>query len=168
MKIIITTINECNRVGFYQFAKEYLPGSDYDQVAMREKSYGKAYVVLMDGSRIIGVAFGWPRKLDAPTDPSFCLDGIAVSEEYQKKGYGSKLLIAFERAAQLYGYCVVSVGSAGGYVEQYYIGNGYVPRMYKVYTEQGIVVEKEFKNLDEFYAYERQNADGFVVMEKTI
>lgn len=68
----------------------------------------------------------------------------------------------------LYGCPSISLGSAGGYVEHYYIKNGYEPICYKVYREQGIVVEKEYTSVEDYETYRRKNEDGFVVMIKRI
>lgn len=117
---------------------------------------------------MIGVVFGWPRNLDAPEDESFVIDGICIQEPFQKHGYGSLLLQAMEHACLLYGCPSISLGSAGGYVEHYYIKNGYEPICYKVYREQGIAVEKEYTSIEDYEKYQRKNEDGFVVMTKRI
>ncbi len=50
------------------------------------------------------------RKLQVPKDDSFVLNGIAVREEYHRKGYGTLLLQAFEETAKEYGATEVSLG----------------------------------------------------------
>lgn len=162
----ILTLDRDNEKEFYQIVREYLPDSDMDKLPERAVLYPKAFVVLLLNHRVIGVAFGWPRKLDVPEDNSFTLDGIAVSESYHRNGYGRALLKAFEKAVYNYGFSKVSVGSAGGYVEKFYMGCGYVPIQYKVYLDNRIVIEKVFENITDYRMYQRKNADGFVVMEK--
>lgn len=74
-EIAITTINPSNKESFYCLAKEYLPYSDYEKVMNREKEYSKAYVALMTGNEVIGVAFGWPRR--------FCSNGKNSLTQYK-------------------------------------------------------------------------------------
>lgn len=164
MKIV--PINEENREGFYRLMEEYLPGSEPEQVKSLEKEYGGAYLAVMEEGSVVGVAFGWPRRLADPSDSSFTLDGIAVCEAFQKRGYGAQLLTAFVEAAKEYGCDSVSVGSAGGYVEKFYRDNGFTPECYKVYTEEGIRVERYFSSLEEALGYERKDPNGFLVLRR--
>lgn len=129
MKLTIESISDVTREEFYKLALEYLPYSDYEIVKKREAEYHQAYMVALLEKKVIGVAFGWSRKLGCPS---------------------------------------ISLGSAGGYVEHYYIKNGYEPICYKVYREQGIVVEKEYTSIEDYETYQRKNEDGFVVMTKRI
>lgn len=55
------------------------------------------------------------------------LVGIAVDDEYTRRGIGSRLLDEFEAAAVELGYDRVSLGSAGGYVDDFYLANDYEP-----------------------------------------
>lgn len=162
----IMTLCKENEAAFYAIAAEYLPGSREDTMRRRAAQYPKAFVLLMAGDEAAGAAFGWPRKSDMPEDDSFCLDGIAVKAPFWRKGYGSMLLRAFENAVREYGFSVVSVGSAGGYVEQFYIGNGYVPAEYKIYTDSGIKPVHRYLDMADYHTYQRPEADGFVVMKK--
>lgn len=153
---------------FFSLAGEYLPDSDTDKMKLREKQYPKTFLVCMCGRKVVGVAYGWPRALDAPEDTSFVLDGIAVEEGFQKKGYGTKLLRAFEKNARRYGFSSVSLGSAGGKTEKFYLKNGYIPTEYKVIAEDGTHPVKAFEGIEDYECYERPQEDGFVVMEKRI
>lgn len=164
--IQLRQISDDIRETFYALAEEYLPDSNYDKVHKREQDYKKAYLALCKDEQVIGVIFGWPRRLDAPEDESFCIDGLAVREPFQGHGYGSKLIKVFEAAAREYGFERLSVGSAGGYVEHFYIKNGFQPKEYKAFGETGIYVEKTFENLRDYETYKRKNPDGFVVLEK--
>ena len=67
-----------------------------------------------------------------------------------------------------YGAPSVSLGSAGGYVEKFYIDCGYTPTEYKVWENGASVVEKRFDTIEDYYTYSRKNEDGFVVMCKKI
>ena len=130
--------------------------------------FPKGFVAIIKDGKVAGVAFGWLRSVEHPDDDSFMLDGIAVRYDYQKQGYGKLLLSAFEKAAADYGAPSVSVGSAGGYVERFYIDCGYVPVQYKIWENDAPVIEKVFSGIEDYYAYERKNGEGFVVMEKQI
>ncbi|MGN0164914.1 MAG: GNAT family N-acetyltransferase [Lachnospiraceae bacterium] len=91
-------------------------------------------MLLVDGIPA-GIAFGWARQLDVPEDCSFTLDGIAVKEQYRRRGLGSLLLKKFESCASGYGFNRIGVGSAEGCAEEFYIRNGYAPKEYKVFGE---------------------------------
>lgn len=161
-------LNEENSAGFYSLAAEYLPDSSREKMRERAEIFPKAFIALEHGGEVVGVCFGWARKLDAPEDKSFVLDGIAVRWDFQKKGYGKILLDAFEKAAAGYGYSLVSVGSAGGYVEKFYMDCGFIPKEYKVWKDGSPTVEKAFLSAADYFSYKRKNADGFVVMEKKL
>ena len=153
---------------FYRLVEEYLPDSDPVQLKEYAELYPNAFLVLLQNSEVIGVAFGWERKLKFPEDDSFVLNGIAVRHDKQRKGYGKQLLQAFEQAAKEYGAPSVSLGSAGGYVEKFYINCGYTPTEYKVWENGASLVEKRFDTIEDYYSYSRKNEDGFVVMCKKI
>lgn len=166
--IRLVYLNEENSAGFYSLAAEYLPGSSLEKMRERAEIFPKAFTALEHNDEVIGVCFGWARKLDAPEDRSFVLDGIAVRQDFRKKGYGKILLDAFEKAAMGYGYSLISVGSAGGYVEKFYMNCGFIPKEYKVWENGSPKVEKTFSSAADYFSYKRKNADGFVVMEKEI
>lgn len=162
----IKNLSEEIETDFFALAAEYLPGSDEEEMRQRVGRYPRAFVALVTEGELAGVAFGWPRELDAPEDKSFSLNGIAVREPYQRNGYGRLLLDAFLSAAKGYGYSLVSVGSAGGYVETFYIENGFMPIEYKIYTQDGIKPVHKFADLEDYRVYARPTEDGFVVLER--
>lgn len=164
----ITLLNESNKAAFYALAAEYLPGSDPAQMARYEKEYPQAFLAVEREGQVIGVAFGWPRRFDAPQDPSFELKGIAITWDDWRKGYGRRLLAAFEQAARGYGAACVSLGSAEGFVEEFYLDCGYSPKEYKVWVNGAPAVEKQYADLADYRSYQRKNPDGFVVMEKQL
>jgi GNAT superfamily N-acetyltransferase len=153
---------------FLAFVQEYLPGSELSKIKKRYTKFGEAFIMAIADSRVIGAAFGWPRSLDAQNDTSFTLDGIAVDVQYQKRGLGGRLLSEFEKTVSDYGFTKVSVGSAGGYAEHFYIKNGYMPVCYKYYGKDCIKTEKIFKDQREYEGYERKNPMGFIVFEKKL
>ncbi len=161
-------LNENNEKDFYALAAQYLPGSSQDKMKKYAAVFPKAFIALIHDQEVIGVAFGWHRRIEFPEDDSFELNGIAIKYEYEKKGYGKILLKAFEEAARDYGACAVSLGSAEGYVEKFYLDCGYIPKEYKVWNNSVPMVEKVFGDIDEYYSYQRKSGDGFVVMEKEL
>lgn len=167
-QVKIALLNEENTAGFFALAAEYLPGSSQEKMRERAEIFPNAFIALTRSGEVIGVCFGWGRKLDVPEDSSFVLDGIAVREEYQKMGYGKILMEVFEKAAAGYGYSLLSVGSAGEYVEKFYMDCGFIPKEYKVWSGASATVEKAFADTADYFSYERKKSDGFVVMEKTI
>ena len=66
---------------------------------------------------------------------SFALEGIAVVHPYHARGRGGKLLAFFEKAVAALGYTHIGLGSAGGYVERFYMKNGYRPTALKILVE---------------------------------
>ncbi len=164
----------CIRLGpsvedaFYALTAEYLPDSDPQRMRELSAEYPEAFLALMDGETLIGAAFGWPRALADPSDPSFTLGGIVIHWNWQRQGHGKRLLAAFEQAAASCGAPRVSVGSAGGYVEDFYLGCGYRPKEYKVWQDGAIRVEKTYRDLEDYRSYRRIGSDGFVVMEKDL
>lgn len=170
-ELSVKSINELSasqKAGFFALANEYLPGSSQEKMKRYSERFPKGFVALIKDDEVAGVAFGWLRSIEHPDDDSFMLDGIAVRYDYQKQGYGKLLLSAFEKAAADYGAPSVSVGSAGEYVERFYIDCGYIPVQYKIWENDAPVIEKVFSGIEDYYAYERKNGDGFVVMEKQI
>ena len=167
-QIRIDHINRQNEKAFYDLAADYLPGSNPDKMLPYALRFPKAFLALMLEDQVIGVAYGWLRKPEFQDDDSFALDGIAIRCEYQKKGYGRTLLTAFESSAREYGATEVSLGSAGGYVEKFYMDCGYLPREYKVWKNGITVVEKTFHSIEEYASYEQRPSDGVVVMYKRL
>ena len=165
-QVKIVPLTPETETAFYCLAGEYLPDSDPAQLKHFQELFPKAFLTLLLDNTVIGVAFGWHRKLQVPEDDSFVLNGIAVRHDKQRKGYGQQLLQAFEQAAKEYGALSVSLGSGGGYVEKFYINCGYTPTEYKVWENGASVVEKRFDTIEDYYSYSRKNEDGFVVMRK--
>ncbi len=167
-QITITPLTQDTEQAFYRLVNEYLPDSDPAQLREYAILFPKAFLVLLENKEVIGVAFGWHRKLKFPEDDSFVLNGIAVRHDKQQNGYGKQLLQAFEQVVKEYGAPFVSLGSAGGYVEKFYIDCGYTPTEYKVWENGVPVVEKQFTDMNDYLTYSWQSKDGFVVMRKTI
>ena len=162
----VTFLRSRTLSGFEEILKEYLP--DSEEKAWKEKAtiYPRTFLVILHKKEVVGAAYGWARENEDRNRKTFVLNGIAVKDAYRRSGLGTRLLQAFERAAKEYGAAVISVGSAGGYVEKFYLNNGYQPTEYKIYTKEGIRSVKNFEDLGDYYSYERPAEDGFVVFEK--
>lgn len=82
------------------------------------------------------------------------LDGIAVEHPYRRHGIGTELLATFEARAASLGYERVTLGSAGGYVDEFYRRRGYTPQRILVRPELG-------EGVDEF------RERGYAITEKS-
>lgn len=153
---------------FYRFTAKYLPDSEPERLRRFSDEYPKAFLLLIYENEVIGAAFGRDRSRQFPEDDSFELCGIAIRYDHQRKGYGSMLLREFEKAAAEYGKKSVSLGSAEGYAEKFYISCGYFPSEYKVWEEGVPRLKKVFADLEDHLSYQRGDGDGFVVMRKEI
>lgn len=153
---------------FYRFTAEYLPDSEPERMRSFAAEYPKAFLLLLYEGEVIGAVFGRDRSRQFSEDDSFELCGIAVRFDFQRRGFGSMLLCEFEKSAA--GYCcpAVSLGSAEGYAERFYIKNGYLPTEYKVWENGVPRVKKVFSDLEDYLSYHRDGGDGFVVMRKVI
>ena len=69
------------------------------------------------------------------------MDGIAIVEPHNGVGRGGKLLAFFEKQVGSLGYGSISLGSADGYVERFYLKNGYRAVELKILVEHGAVWE---------------------------
>ncbi|MGN0597209.1 MAG: GNAT family N-acetyltransferase [Ruminiclostridium sp.] len=152
---------------FYRFTAEYLPDSDPQRMRKFYEAYPHAFLIMVDEGQVIGTAFGRDRSVQFPEDDSFELCGIAVRYDYKRKGYGRKLLGEFEKAAEKYGAKAISLGSAEGYAERFYISCGYTPVEYKVWENGSPCLKKTFSDMEEYRNYCREG-EGFVVMRKEI
>lgn len=166
-QLVIAPLTPADTEQFYALAAEYLPDSDPERMRHFASAYPAAYQTAHLDKQLIGVCYGWFRRHFAPEDPSFTLDGICISYAHWRKGYGAKLLRAFEDAARSYGAPAVSAGS-GQEAEAFYIACGYAPKEYKCWTDGKPTIEHTYTSLEDYRTYQRQNPDGFVVMEKML
>lgn len=164
---IIAPLHPADTDRFYALAAEYLPDSDPERMCRFAAVYPEVYKVLRLDGRIIGVCYGWFRRHFAPEDASFTLDGICIEYDHWRNGYGTRLLQAFEDAARTYGAPAISA-SSGLNSESFYIACGYTPKEYKVWADGKPVIEHVFTGLEDYRTYQRQNPEGFVVMEKML
>jgi GNAT superfamily N-acetyltransferase len=81
--------------------------------------------------RIVGICYGATGQGHV-TSGTVILQGIAVVDGFSRAGRGSQLLQTFETQVRRRGCHTVSLGSAGGCVDQFYQKNGYRPTGYMI------------------------------------
>ena len=117
---------------------EYLDDQPFDQFARLYALHADLFVGLYQGGRLIGLCYGWPFAAGGLKGADkIILQGIAVIEPYNAQGRGGLLLAHFERQVARRGPHTISVGSAGGYVEGFYLKNGYRPFQYMARLTRG-------------------------------
>lgn len=163
-KIDIRIVSNETEKQFYEIIEEYLPGSDVEFVSEQRKKNPTGCLVAIDNNEVIGVVFGWESR----NNHAFVINGIAVRYDYWRQGIGTKLLHHIEKSAETMGFAYISVGSAGGYVEDFYLKNGYHPVEYKIYCNEKIVSFTKFESIDAYRKFDRPEEEGFVVMEKKL
>lgn len=150
---------------FYAMQKEYLPDTDTEQCKKYFALYKEVYLICCKNKELVGICYGWSRAEEDPSDTSFTLQGICIKWDEAAKGLGSELLRAFEEAAEKLGYRTAGVGSAPGYVEHFYMKNGYTPVCYKEFDEAGNCHVTPLPTREAYENLKRSNY-GFVVLEK--
>ncbi|MCL2373285.1 MAG: GNAT family N-acetyltransferase [Defluviitaleaceae bacterium] len=167
---------------------EYLPGTD--SIKSICANFPAAVVGYYVDGALIGCAYG--AKGLHGGEGCFQLSGIAIKHPYNGHGRGGKLLTFFERQVANLGYARISLGSAGGYVEQFYIKNGYRPVELKIlvasydwkmkqhgHATPSVEAQGEYTKLvfpvDDYYAIDKDKIMGyyggmesFFVFEKII
>ncbi|MBQ6174478.1 MAG: GNAT family N-acetyltransferase [Clostridia bacterium] len=151
---------------FLTLATEYLPGSDPARMTEMASRWPHTFLTASDeaSGETAGIAFGWLR---AGCTEEFCLDGIAVQAPFQRRGIGTGLLRAFERAAAGYGARLVSLGSAEGGAERFYLENGYRPVRFRTSSDGTVRTLREYASVTDYETWPRP-CEGFVVMEKAL
>ncbi len=115
-----------------ELAEEFLGQSGVDALAADFAAYPELVIALTIDGAVAGVAFGHPDGEHGAT-----LDGITVDDAHTAHGLGSLLLARFEQAAADAGCRDVNLGSGGGYVEHFYVKNGYQQVEYMVVIPGG-------------------------------
>ncbi len=117
----------------YALKCEYLDAMELAPWSARRAKYPELFCGCSLQGELIGVCYGWPFREDRPGAPDkLVLQGIAVISDYNGRGYGSRLLQFWEQQALRSGRWTVGVGSAGGYVDRFYLKNGYRPVQYMI------------------------------------
>jgi hypothetical protein len=126
----IKRICDYDFIEFNNIVQEYLPGTTEDELYKIYHNNSSISIGYYLEDKLIGVCFG-----DIWDDMYFSLIGIAIIHPYNKQGRGSKLLQYFENVVKTKIYSKISVGSADGYVEHFYIKNNYVLSSLKILTD---------------------------------
>lgn len=163
--IEISVLNEETKSFFYSLMAEYLPDTNQETAAYYQSKFGNVYLVAKHKGRPVGICYGWPRSEDVLEEPEFTIQGIAITERSQALGIGSVLLKEFEKRVAEYKFDKIGVGSAPGYVEHFYIKNGYIPVCYKYPDGFGDMKLQYISNDTEYRSITRRKG-GFVVFEK--
>ena len=120
-----------------QLKAEYLDDQPFEEFTAFYQRYPELFVGLFNDNRLIGICFGWPLSEQFPEEKEqIALQGIAVNSEFAAQGLGSKLLNFWEDQVANRGDRFISVGSAPGYVERFYLKHGYQPIQYLVYGRE--------------------------------
>jgi len=110
---------------------EYMPGVEHTKYICN--NFPTTVIGYYLDSKLIGYAYGLAHpEADGKT---FTLDGIAIIEPHNATGRGGKLLAFFEKCVYELGFRRIDVGSAGGYVERFYLKNGYKAMELKILVE---------------------------------
>lgn len=121
--IEIRSLREDELQGAYApIARDYLDEESLETWCSERRANPELTVGCFLPGRLIGLCYGSPDLPDG-----VILDGIAMLDGYAGRGFGSRLLQYFDGQVERAGYTVCSLGSAGGYVEHFYIKNGYRP-----------------------------------------
>ena len=116
-----------------KFAATYLGESAGDEFRECTETNPELTVACFaQGQELIGLCFGHARNASAVG-----LVGIAMHPDAAAHGKGGELLRFFEQGVLAHGYTTISLGSASGYVERFYLKNGYKPTEYLVYLPAG-------------------------------
>ncbi|MCL2287515.1 MAG: GNAT family N-acetyltransferase [Firmicutes bacterium] len=127
----VKTVPESDYELLEKIVEEYLGGTENIKAICRDYPATVAGYYIDD--RLVGCAYGFPSPWG--DDKCFSLDGIAIEWDYKAQGRGSKLLQFWEKCVYELGFSRVDVGSAGGYVEHFYLKNGYKPIELKILVE---------------------------------
>jgi len=122
--IEIRCLRESELQRAYEINKRYLDDGPFDKWAKACREFPELCVACFREGKPIGICYGSPFSM---RPGEVILDGIAVVENFSGQGYGSQLLRFFDQQIEHEGYEAVSLGSAGGYVEHFYMKNGYKP-----------------------------------------
>ena len=127
------------------------------------KKYPDLFVAYRRQGKVIGICYGWPANKQRCEHGTICLQGIAVAEEFAGKEFGSQLLHFFESQVRRRGGRTITLGSAGGYVDHFYLKNGYHPVAFMICIpaertfppqlrkKHGVVSERIDGNLQRLY-----------------
>mgnify|MGYP000536328729 CR=1 FL=1 len=127
MNIDIRLIEEKYYSQVHRFQCEYLDQESFEDFTKRVQSNPDFYFIALDGDEPVGVCYGHPSKR---SPDEVVLQGIAVNldvtKAYARRGIGSKLIEAFQKAAAKKGFRKIGFGAADDLkVEKFYLKNGF-------------------------------------------
>lgn len=123
-------------------------------VAMQER-YPDLFLCCCDGERIVGVCCGWPLRHDRTCTEEMRLNVIALLEQYQRMGYGSRLLREWEDRVRARGDWIIDLGSGA---DGFYLKMGYTAFEYAVKVRKERLPQ-DFRGLGFELCYVRDPAD---------
>lgn len=126
---IVKIIPKADYATLESIAEEYL-GQDLAELKTMYDKYPAAFAGYYIDNALVGCCYG-----QGGSDGYFTLNGIAIVYPYHAQGRGSKLLAFFENCVYKLGYIRIDLGSADGYVERFYLKNGYTPIALKILVE---------------------------------
>ncbi len=131
-----------------QLIDAYLPGNDKTFLHLMYQKYNQLFVGYYLDNALIGICFGYPFKEQRPEETTrMLLQGIAMIHPYNGAGRGGKLLRFFENQVKQQGEWIISLGSADGYVERFYLKNGYIPIALKIEINPSDYVKDYFNHV---------------------
>jgi N-acetylglutamate synthase-like GNAT family acetyltransferase len=122
---------------FWKLQTEYLDKWTLDHLKTEYSKFPDLYVGCYEEGKLIGIAHGFIKG------DIIILQGIAVKYDTWRKGIGTKILNFFEKQAKQTGKKIISVGSAEGFVEKFYLKNGYNPVEIQAKGEDHHIFAKE-------------------------
>lgn len=142
----IRTVRESDLPAFRRLHNRYV-GRDESLETVRNwyRELSDLLLGAYDEDSLVGHGLGRPHS-----DDRLELAGISVVGPHRRQGIGSALLAAFEERAGELGFQQVSLGSAGGDVDQFYLENGYEPESVLVRLDaDSSVPETRFEVIEE-------------------
>jgi len=119
----IRTVRESELDAFRRLHEVYVDRDEsVETLRDRHRARPELFVAAYDDGELVGGCLGDPRS-----DETVELAGIAVERSHQCRGIGAALLSTFEDRAASLGFRRITLGSAGGYVDEFYVENGYRP-----------------------------------------
>lgn len=121
--VVIRSVHESDLDDFLDLHNTYVDRDEsIEAIRDRYQAPPDLFLGAYDNRELVGHCLGRPRS-----DRAVELEGIAVKPSHQQRGIGLELLEQFEDRVAALGYRRISLGSAGGYVDEFYIENGYSP-----------------------------------------
>lgn len=111
------------------------------------------FVAAYDDDELVGYCLGLVQANDRIE-----LRGIGIQPAYRREGIGTTLVQAFEARVAERSVDRISVDSAGGYVDQFYVKNGYAPSSILVQLDPS-EVPSDYDRLG-FDVVEERHEDG--------